>query len=133
MVIPLTSLGGGVFSGVFPHTTSGTNAITFTASDGNGNSVTRQCFVAVLDGEAPTIQCMNQVGTFKPILTNALSCIEADFDDDGITASNFVWFTSTIQTPSSKNSSFSVHIFDQTIQLSVDNTNIVLDVPEAPT
>ena len=131
MVIALTSLGGGAYSGVFPRSTTGTNVITFTASDGNGNSVTRQCFVAVVDGEAPTINCMNQTGTFKPILTNALSCIEADFDDDSITASNFIWFTSSIQTPSSRNSSFTVHIFDQTIQLSVDNSNIVLDVPEA--
>lgn len=131
MAISLTNLGNGTFQGVFPHTTSGTNVVTFTADDGGGHTVTRQCFVAVVDGEAPTILCKNQAGTFKPIETNALSCIEADFDDVCITASNYLWFTSSIQTPSSRNSSFTVHIFDQTIQLSVDNTNIILNVPEA--
>src|SRR5262249_48313135 len=73
--ITLTNLGSGVYEGVFPHTTSGTNVITFTGDDGNGNTVTRQCFVAVVDGEAPTLNCKNQTGTFKPIVTNVLSCI----------------------------------------------------------
>ena len=131
--ITLTNLGNGVFQGVFPHTTTGTNVITFTADDGNGNTVTRQCFVAVVDGQAPTLNCMNQTATFKPIVTNVLSCIEADFDDVSISASNYLWFTSTIQIPSSRNnpSAFTVHIFDQTIQLSIDNSNITLNVPEA--
>lgn len=129
--IALTSLGNGMFEGQFPHTTSGTNVITFTATDGNGNSATLQCFIAVIDAEAPTINCMNQTATFKPIETNALSCIEAEFNNVCITASNYIWFTSTIQTPSFKTNVFTVHVFDQTIQLAVDNTNITLNVPDA--
>lgn len=131
MTIALTNLGNGAFEGEFPHTTSGTNVVTFTATDGNGNSATLQCFVAVVDAEAPTINCMNQTATFKPIETNALSCIEADFNNTCIAASNFIWFTSTIQTPSFKTNVFTVHVFDQTIQLAVDNTNITLEVPDA--
>lgn len=129
--ISLTTSGNGVFQGIFPHTTSGSNIITFTANDGGGNIVTRQCPLLVVDGEAPTILCKNQTATFKPIVTNALSCIEADFDDVRIAASNYIWFTSSIQTPSARSGSFTVHMFDQTIQLSIDNSNIVLNVPEA--
>lgn len=130
-MISLTNVGNGTYQGEFPRTTSGTNVITFTANDGNGNSATLQCFVAVVDDQPPTINCLNQTATFKPIETNALSCIEADFDNVCITSNNYIWFTSTIQTPSFKTNVFTVHIFDQTIQLQVDNTNLTLDVPDA--
>lgn len=131
MSIALTNLGNGMFEGQFPHTTSGTNVITFIASDTNGNSATLQCFVEVVDDEPPTINCMNQTATFKPIETNALSCIEVDFNNVCITSNSYIWFTSTIQTPSFRTNVFTVHIFDQAIQLQVDNTNITLDVPDA--
>ena len=130
--IALTNIGNGTYQGVFPHTTTGTNIITFTSNDGQGNTSVRQCPVLVIDGQAPTLMCKNQTGTFKPIMTNALSCIEADFDDVCITSNNYIWFTSTIQVPSFRNAgSFTVHIFDQTIQLMVDNTNVTLNVPDA--
>jgi hypothetical protein len=131
--IVLTNLGNGTVQGQFPRTlTTNGNIITFTANDGAGDSVVRQCRVFVQDTEPPTIACMDQTATFKPILTNALSCNEADFDNTRIAASNFLWFSSVIRsTPMGNTNPFTVHIFDQTIQLCVDNTNITLDVPEA--
>jgi hypothetical protein len=75
---------------------------------------------------------MNQTATFKPIVTNALSCITAGFNTACIAESNYLWFTSVIQpTWCRNNSSFTVHVFDQTIQLQVDCTNITLNVPDA--
>lgn len=131
--IALTNLTNGTIQGQFPRTlTTNGDIITFTANDGQGDSVVRQCQVFVQDTEPPTITCLDQTATFKPILTNALSCNEADFDDTRIAASNFLWFTSVIRsTPMGNTNPFTVHIFDQTIQLCVDNTNITLDVPEA--
>lgn len=131
--IALTNLGNGTFQGQFPRTlTTNGNTITFTANDGQGNSVVRQCQVFVQDTEPPTIVCMGQTATFKPILTNALSCSQADFDDTRIAASNYLWFNSVIRsTPRGNTNPFTVHIFDQTIQLLVDNTNITLNVPDS--
>lgn len=133
-VIPLTLLTNGLEEGVFPRTTT-TNGdlITFTANDGQGNPVVEQCHVFVKDTQAPTILCVNQTATFKPIVTNALSCIQANFDNYCIAASNYLWFTSALHPTSVRNgnSAFTVHVFDQTIQLLVDDTNITLSVPDA--
>lgn len=134
MVIPLTLLTNGLVAGDFPRTTT-TNGdlITFTASDGQGNPVVEQCQVFVIDTQAPTILCLNQAATFKPIVTNALSCIEANFDNNSIAAGNYLWFTSVLQPTACRNGNgaFTVHVFDQTIQLLVDNTNLTLNVPDA--
>ena len=132
--ITLTTLTNGMVQGVFPHTiTTNGDVITFTASDGQGNSAVEQCHVFVNDTQPPIIACLDQSATFKPILTNALSCIEADFNSTCISASNYLWFSSVIQPTScqNRNGAFTVHIFDQTIQLVVDNTNITLTVPDA--
>ena len=132
--ITLTTLTNGLLQGKFPRTlTTNGNVITFTVSDGQGNSVVRQCQVFVNDKQPPTIVCMNQSGTFKPILTNALSCIEADFNNQSIQASNYLWFSSVLRPNScwNQNGTFNVHVTDQTIQLAVDNTNITLSVPDA--
>jgi hypothetical protein len=133
-VITLTNLGNDTMQGEFPLTTT-TNGdiITFTASDGNGNAVTRQCKVFVQDKQPPTILCENQTETFKPIVTNAFSCNSANFNSTCIGASNYLWFSSVLQCPSFPRNlrSFTVHVFGQTINLSVDNTNITLNVPDA--
>ncbi len=133
--IPLTILTNGMLQGSFPRTlTTNGDIITFTATDGQGDTVVQQCQVFVNDTQPPTIMCMDQTATFKPILTNALSCIEADFNNNCIAASNYLWFSSVIQANNSwwnRNSTFTVHITDQTIQLAVDNTNITLSVPDA--
>jgi len=131
--ITLTNLGNGMLQGEFPVDVTGTNLITIVADDGRGNTAQHQAPVLVLDTEPPTLFCSDQTVTFKPILTNALSCIEADFDDVCIASNNYIWFSSVIQNPSCRNNngSFTVHVFDQTIQLAVDNTNITLDVPDA--
>jgi hypothetical protein len=84
-----------------------------------------------VDGEPPNIMCVDQTVTFKPILTNALSCIEADFDDLCIKSNNTVWFSSVIKSLSCVSGSYTVHIFDQSIELAIDGTNITLEVPEA--
>jgi hypothetical protein len=132
--IQLTTLPNGQLQGQFPRTlTANGNIITFTATDGKGNSVVEQCQVFVKDTQPPTILCLDQTATFKPILTNALSCIEADFNNPCIAASNYLWFSSVIHASSCQNRGgvFTVHITDQTIQLAVDNTNITLSVPDA--
>ncbi|MGA3283562.1 MAG: HYR domain-containing protein [Verrucomicrobiota bacterium] len=131
--IILTNLGNGMLQGEFPVDVTGTNLITVTADDGRGNTAQCQTPVLVMDTEPPTLFCSDQTVTFKPILTNALSCIEADFDDVCIASNNYLWFSSVIKNPScwNKSGSFTVHIFDQTIQLTLDNTNITLDVPDA--
>jgi len=132
--IPLTTLTNGLVRGVFPLTsTTNGNVITFTANDGQGDTAVETCQVFVKDEQPPTILCLDQTATFKPILTNALSCIEADFKEDCITASNYLWFSSVIY-PSwhwNQNGVFTVRITDQTINLTVDNTNITLDVPDS--
>ena len=133
-VIPLITLTNGTVQGIFPHTTTTNgNIITFTASDGQGNTVVEQCPVFVKDTQAPNILCLNQAATFKPIMTNALSCIQANFNNNCIVVSNYLWFSSVIQPTScrNRNGNFMVHVFDQTIQLMVDNTNITLTVPDA--
>jgi hypothetical protein len=133
-VITLTTLANGELQGVFPRTlTQNGDIITFTASDGQGNSVVQQCQVFVKDTQPPTITCVDQSATFKPILTNALSCISANFNNPCIASNNYLWFSSVIQASSCQNRGgvFTVHITDQTIQLAVDNTNITLSVPDA--
>jgi hypothetical protein len=130
--IILTNLGNGSLQGEFPVDVTGTNLITVTANDGRGNSAQCQTPVLVLDKEPPTLFCSNQTTTFKPVLTNALSCIGANFNNVCVASNNYIWFSSVIQNPSCYNKgSFTVHVFDQTIQLAVDNTNITLDVPDA--
>ena len=133
VTITLADLGNGMLQGQFPVNVSGTNMITITANDGRGNSTQHLCPVVVVDRDPPIILCTDQTVTFKPIFTNALSCITEEFDDDNIKAGDYIWFSSVIK-PSScgyNNSSFTVHIFDASIQISVDDTNITLDVPEA--
>ena len=133
-VITLTNLGNGTMQGEFPLTsTTNGNIITFTASDGNGNQVMRECQVFVQDVQPPTILCQNQTATFKPIVTNAFSCSTANFNNTCIAASNYLWFSSVLQCPNLPRNcqSFTVHVFSQTIDLSVDNTNITLNVPDA--
>ncbi len=132
--ITLTNLGNGMLQGEFPVDVTGTNLITVTADDGRGNSTQCQTPVLVLDKQPPTLFCSDQTTTFKPILTNALSCISANFNNICIVSNNYIWFSSVIQNPSScrnNNGSFTVHVFNQTIQLAVDNTNITLNVPDA--
>lgn len=130
--IILTNLGNGMLQGEFPVDVTGTNLITVIADDGRGNSAQCQTPVLVLDTEPPTLFCSDQTVTFKPILTNALSCISANFNNICIVSNNYIWFSSVIQNPSCYNrGSFTVHVFDQTIQLAVDNTNITLNVPDA--
>ncbi|MBC8001961.1 MAG: HYR domain-containing protein, partial [Opitutaceae bacterium] len=128
--IPLIDLGNGTVRGIFPRTTTGSNVVTFVATDGNGNSVIRQCPVLVKDVEAPTLLCLNQTGTFKPILTNALSCISGEFGGSKITGDKAIWFSSVLNTPSGSGT-FTVRFYDQTINLDDDDTNIVINVPEA--
>ena len=133
-VITLTNLGNGMMQGEFPPTaTTNGDIITFTASDGNGNQVMRQCQVFVQDLQPPTILCQNQTATFKPIVTNAFSCSSANFNNTCIASSNFLWFSSLLQCPNFPRNcrSFTVHVFGQTIELSLDNTNITLNVPDA--
>ena len=131
-VIVLTDVGGGMLQGQFPVNVHGTNIITITADDGRGNTAQHQCGVLVVDTEPPTIMCMDQTGTFKPIMTNAMSCIEADFDDDCIKEGNVIWFKNVISIPRCRYTGpFTVHVFDQSIQLAIDGTNITIDVPEA--
>ncbi len=133
-VIPLTATTNGMVLGVFPKTlTTNGDIITFTASDGQGDTAVEQLQVFVKDTQAPEIFCMNQTATFKPILTNALSCISATFNNLCIASNNYLWFSSVIQPVSYRynNGNFTVHVFNQTIQLSVDNTNITLSVPDA--
>jgi hypothetical protein len=129
--IPLTDLGNGILQGQFPVNVSGSNVVITTASDGRGNSTQHACAVLVVDRDPPNILCADQTTTFKPILTNAMSCIEADFDDVCIKSNSTVWFSSVIKSFSCVPGSFTVHIFDQTIELALDNTNITLEVPEA--
>jgi hypothetical protein len=130
--IILTNLGNGSLQGEFPVDVTGTNLITITADDGRGNSAQHQTPVLVLDKQPPTLFCSDQTTTFKPVLTNALSCISANFNNVCIVSNNYIWFSSVIQNPSCYNKgSFTVHVFDQTIQLVVDNTNVTLDVPDA--
>jgi len=132
--IPLTTLTNGLLQGHFPRTlTTNGDIITFTGADGHGDTVVQQCQVFVKDTQPPTIMCVDQTATFKPILTNALSCISANFNNNCIVASNYIWFSSVIQASSCQNRAgvFTVHITDQTIQLAVDNTNITLSVPDA--
>lgn len=132
--ITLTNLGNGMLQGEFPVDETGTNLITITADDGRGNTSQHQAPVLVVDTQPPTLFCSDQTATFKPILTNALSCIEANFDDDCIRSNNYLWFSSVIKSTGCRynyNGSFTVHVFDQTIQLQLDNTNITLDVPDA--
>ncbi len=132
VTIVLTDIGNNILQGVFPVNVSGSNVITVTASDGRGNSTQCQTSVVVVDRDPPTLFCLDQTGTFKPILTNALSCIEADFDDTCIRKSNIVWFSSVIKIPScSYTGPVTVHIFNQSIELAMDGTNITLQVPEA--
>ncbi len=130
--IVFTNLGNGMLQGEFPVDVTGTNLITVTADDGRGNSTQCQTPVLVFDTEPPTLFCSDQTVTFKPILTNALSCISANFNNLCVASNNYIWFSSVIQNPScNSKGSFTVHVFDQTIQLSVDNTNITLNVPDA--
>jgi hypothetical protein len=132
MVITLTNLPGDVLQGKFPRTTSGSNIVTFVSDDGQGEIAERQCLVYVKDCEAPVINCMNQTGTFKPVFTNALSCIDGDFGCNAISSNNVIWFSSVIDTPSDNLAPFTVHVFDQSIALTVDGTNnLTIDVPEA--
>ena len=132
--IVLKTLTNGLLQGQFPRTlTTNGDVITFTDSDGRGNSVVQPCVVYVNDRQPPTIECVNQSATFKPILTNNLSCIEADFNNPCIQAGNYIWFSSVIRPNSfwNQGGTFTVHITDQTIQLAVDDTNITLAVPDA--
>ncbi len=130
--ITLNNLGNGMLQGQFPVDTAGTNLITVTADDGRGNQSQCQTPVLVLDTEPPTLFCSDQTVTFKPILTNALSCISANFNNLCVASNNYIWFSSVVQNPSCYGKgSFTVHVFDQTIQLAVDNTNITLNVPDA--
>lgn len=132
--VTLTNLGNDMMQGEFPlTTTTNGNIITFTASDTNGDQVVRQCQVFVQDRQPPTILCENQTATFKPIVTNAFSCSSANFNNTCIAASNFLWFSSVLRCPSVPRNckSFTVHVFGQAIDLSVDNTNITLNVPDA--
>lgn len=130
--IVFTNLGNGSLQGEFPVDVTGTNLITVTADDGRGNSAQCQTPVLVLDKQPPTLFCSDQTTTFKPVLTNALSCISANFNNICIVSNNYIWFSSVIRNPSCYNKgSFTVHVFDQTIQLAVDNTNITLNVPDA--
>lgn len=129
--ITLTNLGNGYLQGEFPVDLTGTNIITVTADDGRGNSSEHQSAVQVLDTEPPQLVCNNQTATFKPILTNATSCIEAGFNNLCVASNDYIWFSSVIQNPSCyRQGSFTVHFFSQTITLVVDNTNIVLNVPD---
>jgi hypothetical protein len=129
VVIVLTDIGGGMLQGTFP---KGSNVLTFTASDGRGNSSQAKCIVIVVDKEPPQLMCENQTATFKPILTNVVSCIDADVNSTPIAASNYIWFNSVIKVPSSGgSSSFTIHIFDQTISLAIDNSYISLSVPDS--
>ena len=132
--IVLTNLGNDTMQGEFPLTsTTNGNIITFTASDTNGNQVVRQCQVFVQDLQPPTILCKNQAATFKPIVTNAFSCSSADFNSTCIVSNDYLWFSSVLQCPNIPRNcqSFTVHVFSQTINLAVDNTNITLNVPDA--
>ncbi|MBC8094636.1 MAG: HYR domain-containing protein [Akkermansiaceae bacterium] len=129
--ITLVDLGGGLLQGQFPITTTGSNVITFTADDGRGNSSQAQCAVLVVDEEAPSMVCTDQTGTFKPILTNALSCIEGKFGCNLISSNETIWFSSVVNTPSGYKAPFSVRFFDQQIELSVNGSNLVISVPEA--
>lgn len=130
-VITLHNLGDGTFQGQFPRTIGGTNIITFTATDGQGNSAVQQCHVLVKDCEAPTLVCVDQAGTFKPLLTNALACITAKFGCNVISSNNTIWFSSVLNTPSGNKAPFTVRFFDQHIELTIDGTNLVYEVPEA--
>jgi hypothetical protein len=131
-VISLTNLGNGMVLGHFPRTTT-TNGdiITFTADDGLGNHAVRQCQVFVQDKEPPTLMCLNQMATFKPVFTNALSCITADFGCPQISSNSTIWFSSVLNTPSASKAPFTVRVFDQQIQLSIGPSNLVIDVPDA--
>ncbi len=131
--LPVVDLGNGNLEIQFPVNVSGSNVVTITASDGRGNTSQHQCAIVVVDRDPPTIVCKDQTVTFRPILTNALSCIEADLDDVCITKSNYLWFSSVINNPACRNGNgnFTLHVFDQTITLVVDNTNVTLTVPDA--
>ena len=132
--IPLETLTNGLLQGQFPRTlTTNGNFITFTASDGKGRSVVRQCQVFVIDQEPPTIIRHHLKSTFKPISTNSLSSIAADFDRPVILAGDYIWFSSVIQASSDQDPGrpFTVHVTEQIIQLIVDNTNLTLRVPDA--
>jgi hypothetical protein len=121
-----------MLQGEFPVDVTGTNLITVTADDGRGNSTQCQTPVLVLDKQPPTLFCSDQTVTFKPILTNALSCISANFNNICVASNNYIWFSSVMQNPScNTKGSFTVHVFNQTIQLAVDNTNLTLNVPDA--
>ncbi len=132
--IRLTTLTNGMVEGSFPHTyTTNGNVITSVVTDDMSNTVAMQCHVFVKDTQAPTIACLNQTACFAPIVTNAQSCISACFNTAGITAGDTIWFNSVVQNTSCRNTcgNYNVHIFDQTITLYVDNTNITLTVPES--
>jgi len=133
--ITLTTLSNGMVEGVFPRTlTTNGDVITFTVNDGHGDTAVMSCHVFVDDTQPSTIMCLNQTATFKPILTNALSCNQACFNTAGINAGDTLWFTSAIEntTPCrNNNGQFTVHVFNQTIDLAVDDTNITLTVPDA--
>lgn len=132
-VIPLQALGNGSYSGAFPRTTTGTNIITYTADDGQGDTVTRQCQVFVVDREAPAINCQAQAATFKPVFNAATSSISAQFNCNAIDAGETIWFSGVINTPSEASSPFTVRVSNQTIQLVVDGQRqpIVIPVPDA--
>lgn len=130
--ITLTNLGNGDLQGEFPVDVTGTNIITVTAADQRGNTSEHQVAVVVQDTEPPTLECQDETATFKPMLTNATSCIEASFNSSCIVSNDYIWFVSVIQNPSCFNQApFTVHFFNQTITLVVDSTNIVLDVPDS--
>jgi hypothetical protein len=130
-VIPLTDLGNGQFQGQFPVNPTGHSVITFVANDGHGNTTQAQCLVVVSDAEPPALVCTDQTGTFKPILTRAVSSINGRFGCNEITAGNTIWFNSVIHTPSDRQAPFTIRAYDQTIELSVDGVVTTIPVPEA--
>ncbi|MDX1953414.1 MAG: HYR domain-containing protein [Verrucomicrobiota bacterium] len=131
ITIPLIDLGNNLLRGIFPVNITGSNVVTLTANDGRGNSAQRQCFIVVVDKEAPMIACVDQTATFKPVFTNALSSISASFSCHEISSNHTIWFNSSIRTPSSPHGNFSVRFYDQTIEIQVGDSNITTSVPDA--
>jgi hypothetical protein len=103
----------------------------YRATDTSGNSSTCTQTITVNDITGPVlVGCTNQFVYQQQIVSNATTCISANFNGTPISAGRWIWFNSVFKAQGT-NTTYTINVTGQTITGTIGTSNVTISLPDS--
>jgi uncharacterized protein affecting Mg2+/Co2+ transport len=104
---------------------------TYRVTDICGNTTSSNQTILVNNTQMPVFSgCTNQVTYQQQVVTNATTCIDANFNGTPISAGNWVWFNGVFKAQGT-NTTYTIKVTAQTITGTIGTSNVTISVPDS--